>query len=130
MKRRRIEIPEALERAGECSHILAYRYDGVLLERSERQDVNAVVLDPSCFEARVFSDSMEILFLSAEGEKQAFLLADDKKDAGVHIDREYELAYKYRGLGSRIIEREYLEPDEDGQMNVVAKRLVAAGKGE
>lgn len=161
MKRVRMEISDALKKARSGSFVLSYRYDGVLLDTVEGQDVEAIVRDPACFEARCFSDTMEILFVAMDGEKAAFLLEDEgetdaceggslkiiagdskcctenktyindnsdlKKEA--YVDREYELAKKYRAHADRIRVREYMEPDEDGQMNIVATRLVALGKG-
>lgn len=40
------------------------------------------------------------------------------------VDRCYELAGKFHGIGNSIIEREYLEYDDDGQTYVAYARLV------
>lgn len=48
------------------------------------------------------------------------------------VEKKYELANSFKGLGSSVVVREYLEPDEDGQMYVAYKRMsaVALGKEE
>lgn len=74
-------------------------------------------------EGYIFNDDSQIHIYREDDELKAVILSDDIEDAHI-IDRRYELAGKYKGIGNKVIIREYLKADEDGQSYIAASRLV------
>ena len=74
-----------------------------------------------CMEARFFSEDKELHFFDVDGKKQAVAVSDE--DGNDELVKEYELAGKFRAIGSSVFVKEYIGYDEDGQANVVLTRL-------
>ena len=73
-------------------------------------------------EAYFFNKNSQIHVYQNENEMQATIY-NETEDVKF-VDRCYELAGKFHGIGDSIIEREYLEYDDDGQTYVAYARLV------
>ena len=124
-----IEFGQAKATAEKCAYALLYKIESIdLIKISD--DVNIDDLLGECYEARFFDEEREVRLLRDDddaemtGEFGAAVL--EETDAGVCIrqDKKYVLANRYKGNGKAVIIRQYLLPDDDGQMCVVATRLV------
>lgn len=73
-------------------------------------------------EAYFFNKNSQIHVYQNGNEMQATIY-NETEDVKF-VDRCYELAGKFHGIGDSIIEREYLEYDDDGQTYVAYARLV------
>ena len=124
-----IEFGQAKAIAEKCAYALLYKIESIDLVKIS-DDVNIDDLLGECYEARFFDEEREVRLLRDDddaemtGEFGAAVL--EETDAGVCIrqDKKYVLANRYKGNGKTVIIRQYLIPDDDGQMCVVATRLV------
>ena len=80
-----------------------------------------------CLDVRCFSNDKEIHFFKQKDDWKAVLIEDAPDDAAV--TRTYRLPEKYKKAcgGNRIIVKEYLAYDEDGQAVPVCTRLAGIG---
>ena len=126
---RPIEFGQAKAIVEKCAYALLYKIESIDIARIS-DDVNIEELLDECYEARFFDEEREVRFWRDDddadmtGEFGAAVL--EEADAGVCIrqDKKYVLANRYKGSGKAVIIRQYLLPDDDGQMCVVATRLV------
>ena len=124
-----IEFGQAKATAEKCAYALLYKIESIDLIKISEEVTIEELLD-ECYEARFFDDEREVRMFRADddadmtGEFGAAVL--EEADAGVCIrqDKKYVLANRYKGSGKSVIIRQYLIPDDDGQMCVVATRLV------
>jgi hypothetical protein len=72
-------------------------------------------------DARFFSDDGELHIFEEDGQLKAVQVSDDGKEDTVV--QKYELAKRFSQLGDTLLVQEYLEADEDGQMQVKLTRL-------
>lgn len=109
---------EAIEAAKGYEYALMYTLSAVLFGRVEE------VLEQAdwreCMEARFFNQAGELHLFDYNGRKKAVCVMDGQ---GEQIQREYELAGIFQKCGKYLTVKEYLEPDEDGQMVTVMTRL-------
>ena len=73
-----------------------------------------------CQEARFFDDNTELHIFDNDGMK-AVIISDTNES--VYVDKVYAITNKFKSAGNRIVVREYLEYDEDGQLHVGITRL-------
>lgn len=110
-------------------YALLYKIEEIELHKmNAEEDIDALVGE--CYDARFFGDSCEVRLLreSVEGESsawtEAFVIEEPIGNPYVSQDKVYALDKKYRSKGRTFTVRQYLLPDEDGQMCVRATRLV------
>ena len=124
-----IEFGQAKAIAEKCEYALLYKIESIDIVKIS-DDVNIDALLDECYEARFFDEEREVRFWREDddadmtGEFGAAVI--EEADAGVCIrqDKKYVLANRYKGIGKSVIIRQYLLPDEDGQMCVMVTRLV------
>ena len=80
-----------------------------------------------CLEARFFSERAELHLFERDGDMQAVEIADDGSDKDTFI-KKYQLDSKFAAMGRNIYVKEYLDYDEDGQINVSLTRLYGIGR--
>lgn len=99
---------------------------GRLFPASEAEEINW----DECLEVRFFSNSAEIHFFRRDSDWEAVLIEDDAEQDC--IDRWYQLSrkYKHSSKTGKILVREYLAYDEDGQACVVCTRLAGLKQEE
>ncbi len=110
---------------------LIYEFSDVMLFRinKENPDQDNINWD-ECLEVYLFNEDKQIHAYRRDGELVGKQLSDqelnmpEQKTNPEFVDRKYELDNKFLGVGKTITVREYLAPDEDGQMHVVYTRLV------
>lgn len=124
-----IEFGQAKAIAEKCAYALLYKIESIdLVKISEGVNIEELLVE--CYEARFFDEEREVRFWREDddadmtGEFGAAVI--EEADAGVCIrqDKKYVLANRYKGIGKSVIIRQYLLPDEDGQMCVMVTRLV------
>ena len=124
-----IEFGQAKAIAEKCAYALLYKIESIdLVKISEGVNIEELLVE--CYEARFFDEEREVRILRDDddadmtGEFGAAVI--EEADAGVCIrqDKKYVLANRYKGIGKSVIIRQYLLPDEDGQMCVMVTRLV------
>ena len=124
-----IEFGQAKAIAEKCEYALLYKIESIDLVKIS-DDVNIEELLDECYEARFFDEEREVRMLRAEddadmmGEFEAAVLEEAGVGSCIRQDKKYVLANRYKGSGKAVIIRQYLIPDDDGQMCVVATRLV------
>jgi hypothetical protein len=74
-----------------------------------------------CMDARFFSDDGELHIFEEDGQLKAVQVSDAGEEDTVV--QKYELAKRFSNLGKTLLVQEYLEADEDGQMQVKLTRL-------
>ena len=126
---RSIEFGQAKAIAEKCAYALLYKIESIdLIKISE--EVNIEELLDECYEARFFDEEREVRILRDDddadmtGEFGAAVLEEADAGGCIRQDKKYVLANRYKGNGKAVIIRQYLLPDDDGQMCVVATRLV------
>lgn len=124
-----IEFGQAKAIAEKCEYALLYKIESIdLIKISD--DVHIEDLLDECYEARFFDEEREVRFLRDDddadmtGEFGAAVLEEAGVGSCIRQDKKYVLANRYKGSGKAVIIRQYLLPDDDGQMCVVATRLV------
>ena len=124
-----IEFGQAKAIAEKCAYALLYKIESIdLVKISEGVNIEELLVE--CYEARFFDEEREVRFWREDddadmtGEFGAAVI--EEADAGVCIRqyKKYVLANRYKGIGKSVIIRQYLLPDEDGQMCVMVTRLV------
>lgn len=77
-----------------------------------------------------WDECMEAYFFDKEGQLHIYRDEDvltvqkfSEIETLAMVEKKYELANTFKELGDSVVVREYLEPDEDGQMYVAYKRL-------
>ena len=96
---------------------LLYYISSVELYTSDVSTVNW----KECSEARFFSNDGELRFFKNGEEWIVSEILDEEGDT--YFDIRYELDNRFKSVGRSVVIREYYEPDEDGQMVIVAKRI-------
>ena len=83
-----------------------------------------------CLEAFFFNKDEELhIYRDDDGELRGVITSEEEQD--VCVDRYYKISPTKRITdGSILVKKEILEPDEDGQMCVVASRLYDIREGE
>ena len=119
MRIEKLDFEIAKTKLAEYKNSLVYYISSTELARDEFREVNW----SQCNEARFFSEDSELRFFRDGDNWIASRLSDDPEDKSCDI--KYELDNRFVSVGKVIIVREYLKPDEDGQMFIVAKRLVS-----
>jgi hypothetical protein len=74
-----------------------------------------------CIDARFFSDDGELHIFEDDGQLSAVQVSDAGEEDTVV--QKYELSKHFSNLGNTLLVQEYLEADEDGQMQVKLTRL-------
>ena len=119
MKIENLDFETAKRKIGEFKNSLIYYISSTELSRSVKSEINW----DQCQEARFFSETAELRFFREGNEWIISIISDDGDEKTNDI--EYELDNRYLSVGKSIIVREYLKADIDGQMVIVAKRLVS-----
>lgn len=126
---RSIEFGQAKAIAEKCANALLYKIESIdLIKISE--EVNIEELLDECYEARFFDEEREVRLLRDDDDAEmtgkfgAFVIEEAGAGSCIRQDKKYVLANRYKGNGKSVIIRQYLIPDDDGQMCVVATRLV------
>mgnify|MGYP004496452399 FL=1 len=117
-KLEKLEFSKACEKISEYQYALLYMISEVILNKTE---LLGEINWEECMEARFFSEDKELHFFDVDGKKQAVAVSDE--DGNDELVKEYELAGKFRAIGSSVFVKEYIGYDEDGQANVVLTRL-------
>ena len=117
-KLEKLEFLKACEKIPEYQYALLYMISEVILNKTE---LLGEINWEECMEARFFSEDKELHFFDVDGEKQTVAVSDE--DGKDELVKEYELAGKFRTIGSSVFVKEYIGYDEDGQANVVLTRL-------
>ena len=117
-KLEKLEFSKACEKISEYQYALLYMISEVILNKTE---LLGEINWEECTEARFFSEDKELHFFDVDGKKQAVAVSDE--DGKDELVKEYELAGKFRAIGSSVFVKEYIGYDEDGQANVVLTRL-------
>ena len=123
-----IEFGQAKAIAEKCAYALLYKIESIDLVKIS-EGVNIEELLDECYEARFFDEEREVRFLRDDdadmtGEFGTSVIEEADAGSCIRHDKKYVLANRYKGSGKTVIIRQYLLPDEDGQMCVVATRLV------
>ena len=124
-----IEFGQAKAIAEKCAYALLYKIESIDLVKIS-DDVNIDDLLGECYEARFFDEEREVRLLRDDddaemtGKFEAAVLEEAGGGSCIRQDKKYVLANRYKGSGKSVIIRQYLIPDDDGQMCVVATRLV------
>ena len=124
-----IEFGQAKAIAEKCAYALLYKIESIDLVKIS-DDVNIDDLLGECYEARFFDEEREVRLLRDDddaemtGKFEAAVLEEAGVGSCIRQDKKYVLANRYKGSGKSVIIRQYLIPDDDGQMCVVATRLV------
>ena len=117
-KLEKLEFSKACEKISEYQYALLYMISEVILNKTE---LLGEINWEECTEARFFSEDKELHFFDVDGKKQAVAVSDE--DGKDELVKEYELAGKFRTIGSSVFVKEYIGYVEDGQANVVLTRL-------
>lgn len=125
MNTKKITFEDAKREAAEYSYILAYEFSRVLLGRTNETSVSW----DECQEAYLFDEGAEV-HIYRDGDMLHAVKCSAETDEDVFVDRVYELAGQFSSIGRRVRVREYLVPDEDGQVTVEYTRLVAIEQEE
>lgn len=114
-----ISVNEAISSANSYEHVLAYEFSRIVWGNPSEVSVNW----DECTEAYLFNEKEQIHVWNDGMEHKAAKLAGE--DATDHyIDKKLLLADRF-GKDKMLIVREYLEPDEDGQVFVAYTRLLS-----
>ena len=106
-------------------YALIYLISEVILKKMDKTDKVESINWDECEEARFFSKDKEIHFFRVNGELQAVRISDAPNESKMDCMRKkYELASKFRNMGKYVLVKEYLEYDEDGQVQVAQTRLM------
>lgn len=84
--------------------------------------------EEECLEAYFFNEKGQLHIYRNEDELTAREFTEEENLTVV--EKKYGLANVFKGIGSAVIVREYLESDDDGQMYVAYKRLSAIAHGK
>lgn len=106
------------------SEILKYEYALVyLMSKRLLLPVSSLpeIAWDECIDARFFSDDGELHIYEEDGQLSAVQVSDSGKED--MVVKKYKLAKRFSDLGNTLIVQEYLEADEDGQMQVKLTRL-------
>ena len=74
-----------------------------------------------CQEARFFGEKKELHLYRVDDQMKAVLVSDG--EAPVYVDKKYAVSNQFKKAGNAIIAREYIDYDQDGQLNVKLTRL-------
>ena len=124
-----IEFGQAKAIAEKCAYALLYKIESIDLVKIS-EGVNIEELLDECYEARFFDEEREVRFLRVDddaemtGEFGTSVIEEADAGSCLRQDKKYVLANRYKGRGKSVIIRQYLLPDDDGQMCVMATRLV------
>lgn len=106
-------------------YALIYLISEVILKKMDKTDKVESINWDECEEARFFSENKEIHFFRVNGKLQVVKISDDPNESKMDcMQKKYELASKFRNLGKYVLVKEYLEYDEDGQVQVAQTRLM------
>ncbi len=100
-------------------YVLVYEYSRVLFSDAAEASWNYDELN----EAYLFNSTEQIHIFKSDGEFTAIKLTEEKSDI-TFCNNTYVLDNKFKSLGTYVVIREYLVPDEDGQAFVKYTRLV------
>lgn len=126
-----VSYEEAKSIISETSYALLYKIEKIELHKMNAgEDIDALLME--CYDARFFDENCEVHLLreSVEGEcsawSGAFVIEEPVSKPYVALDKVYTLDDQYQKtkIGKTVTVRQYLLPDEDGQMCVQATRLV------
>ena len=114
----RIEISEIVNEIGKYSYVLAIEMSKVRFGKATDTEFSW----DECMEAYLFNNEEQIHVYRKNNELYA------EKTAGIvskdYVDRRYKLANRFASVGESIIIRQYLRPDEDGQISVCFTKLM------
>ncbi len=117
MKIKPLEYESAKEQIKEYEQGLVYYISSTEVIKPVQDEI----VWEECLEARFFSEKAELRFFR-DGSSWIVSMASDE-EGDTTVDEIYEAARS--SIGEKVKIREYYEPDEDGQMVLVAKRLVS-----
>ncbi len=119
MNRSVISIEDVDGRTDSFENVLAYEYSRVILGKPSEDPVNW----DECTEAYFFDNTRQIHVWREDGQLNAVEISCDGSDE-YYVDRKYRILDKL-AKGKTLTVREYLKPDEDGQMSVMCTRLIS-----
>ena len=121
---KKISLDQAYQKIEHYDYALVYMFSSVILCKTENLDDTDW---EECLEARFFSERAELHLFERDGDMQAVEIADDGSDKDTFI-KKYQLDSKFAAMGRNIYVKEYLDYDEDGQINVSLTRLCGIGR--
>jgi hypothetical protein len=115
---KKLKLPAAQSEISKYEYALVYLMSERLL--LPVSDLPKIQWD-ECVDARFFSDEGELHIFEEDGQLIAVQVSDEDKEN--IVVQKYKLAKRFSQLGDTLLVQEYLEADEDGQMQVKLTRL-------
>lgn len=117
----KISIDDAKNKLTEYKYALVYGISSVLFDTTE--SISEINWD-ECKEAYFFDEKGQLHIYESDDGLCAVQFCEPEEVK--YIDKKYVTAGKYKKIAGKIIRREYIDFDEDGQMFIAYTRLVSA----
>lgn len=120
-----ISLSDVKEKLSAYKYALLYKIESVdLVVLTGADELNDLLKE--CYEARFFDETGELHLYEQDGELVGIAVCDaDDED---FLLTEYALDNQYLEKGKYLVVKQYLKPDDDGQMNVVLTRLAGIAR--
>ena len=120
-----ISLSDVKEKLSAYKYALLYKIESVdLVILTGVDDPNDLLKE--CYEARFFDEAGELHLYEQDGELVGIAVCDANDED--FLLTEYALDNQYLEKGKSLIVKQYLKPDDDGQMNVVLTRLAGIAR--